>query len=201
MAYANFPFMSTYFWNTFLIVSAFFASVALFHFVRVFLNKPVPWLWLSLGYGLCILAAIAATMGYVVRDAYQSGGVYYLELGIVSYIMWPVAFMFAGATVFNLVQGYRSEKDLFARNRISYPLAGISITLLLSMSNLLPGWKYYPVDQVGNLINASLLSYAVLKYKLLDISIVFRGGLRYAIQTIIVTGLSLTGGSSLVRRW
>jgi len=75
MAYANLPFMTTYFWNTFLIVSAFFASVALFHFVRVFLNKPVPWLWISLGYGLCSLAAIAATMGYVVRDAYHSGGV------------------------------------------------------------------------------------------------------------------------------
>ena len=75
MAYANFPFMSTYFWNTFLIVSAFFASVALFHFVRLFFHKSVPRLWLSLGYGLCFIAAIAITMGYVVRDASHSGGV------------------------------------------------------------------------------------------------------------------------------
>ena len=117
MAYANFPLMSTYFWNTFLIVSAFFASVALFHFVRVFLNKPVPWLWISLGYGIFIIATIAATMGYVVKDAYHSGGQYHLELGIASYIMWPVAFMFAGATIFNLVKGYRSEKDLFEIGR------------------------------------------------------------------------------------
>ncbi len=194
MAYANFPFMSTYFWNTFLIVSAFFASVALFHFVRVFLNKPVPWLWISLGYGIFILATIAATMGYVVKDAYHSGGHYHLELGIASYIMWPVAFIFAGATIFNLVQGYRSEKDLFARNRIAYPLAGILITMVLSLSNLLPGWKYYPVDQAGNLANASLLSYAVLRYKLLDITVVFRVLLRYAIQTIILSCLLLLVG-------
>jgi hypothetical protein len=75
MAYANFPFMSTYFLNTFLIVSAFIGSVALFHFVRVFLNKSALKLWLSLGYGLCMIAAIVATMGYVVGDADHSGGV------------------------------------------------------------------------------------------------------------------------------
>ena len=75
MAYANFPFMSTYFLNTFLIVSAFIGSVVLFHFVRVFLNKSALKLWLSLGYGLCMIAAIVATMGYVVGDADHSGGV------------------------------------------------------------------------------------------------------------------------------
>ncbi len=75
MAYANFPFMSTYFWNTFLILSAFFGSVTLFHFVRVFLNKSALKLWLSLGYGLCMIAAIVATVGYVVGDVDHSGGV------------------------------------------------------------------------------------------------------------------------------
>jgi hypothetical protein len=42
MMHANFPIMSTYFWNSFLIVPLMFASVAFFHFVRAFLNKPEP---------------------------------------------------------------------------------------------------------------------------------------------------------------
>ena len=194
MAYANFPFMSTYFWNNFLIIGGLFASVALFHFVRAFLGKSQPRLWLSLGYGLCIVAAITATQGYIAESAYWSEGAYHLELGMATYAMMTVAFAFTAASLFNLVQGYRKEKDPFTRNRIAYPLAGIVIAGVLSLTTLLPGWKWYPIDHAGNVINAALLSYAILRYRLLDINVVFRSALRYAFQTIIFGGILLLVG-------
>ncbi len=194
MAYADFPVMSPHFWNNFLIVSAVFGSVALFQFVRAFLGKSQPLVWLSLGYGLCVLMAIAATMGYVVEAAYWSAGTYHLELGTATLTVVLISSAFAGAAIFNLVQGYRRERDPFARNRIAYPLAGISIAMVLALTNVLPGWKWYPVDQAGNVINAALLSYAILRYRLLDINIAFRSGLRYSLQTLVLAGVFLVIG-------
>jgi signal transduction histidine kinase len=194
MVYANFAGVDPYFWNSALIVFPVIAFVAFYHFVRVFIHKPVPWLWIGIGYGLCFLFIIAAALGFVVESAYWSDGAYHLELGIATYIMMPVMPFFIGAALFELIQAYRKEKQPYNRNRIAYTLAGFSVALLLSSSNMLPEWKWYPVDQLGNLINASLLTYAVLRYKLLDINVVFRGGVRYAIQSIIIAGVLLLVG-------
>ncbi|MFQ5924993.1 MAG: ATP-binding protein [Dehalococcoidia bacterium] len=189
MVYANFPGVSSFVWNSFLIVPLMAASVAFFHFVRVFLRKSEPLLWLSLGYGLCLIFAIAAALGYSVSYAYWEEGVYHLELGIATFLMTPVALSFVGGSIVNLVQGYRRTKDPFIRNRIFYPLVGITIAGLLSLTNFLPGWKWYPVDQAGNLFNAILISYAVARYRLLDVSIVLRRGFLYSTLTMLIVAV------------
>ena len=186
MLYANFPGVSPYFWNTFLIVFPVIAFVAFYHFVHVFLNKPLSLLRIGIGYGMCVFFIIAAILGFVITEAHWEGGSYHLQLGIAVYLMMPVMAFFMGSALFELIQAYRKEREPYNRNRIAYPLVGISIALLLSSSNMFPGWKWYPVDQFGNLINASLLTYAVLKYRLLDINVVFMGGLRYALQSMII---------------
>ncbi len=192
--HANFPNIGPLFWNRFLLVSAFFASVAMFHFVRAFLGKSQPRLWLSLGYGLCALFAVLTIMGYTVKSAYYVDGRMYQELGFAMWAAAPIGFTFSGAAILNLVQGYRRERDPFARNRIAYPLAGISIAMALGLSNVVPEWRWYPIDHSGNLINAALLSYAILRYRLLDIGVVFRSTLRYSLQTLVLVGIFLLMG-------
>ena len=182
------------YWNRFLIVSGVFASVALFHFVLVFLGKSQPRLWLSLGYGLCAVFTLLTILGYTVKSAYYVDGRMYQELGFAMVGGALIAFAFSGAAILSLVQGYRRERDPFARNRIAYPLAGIFIALLLSASNIVPEWKWYPIDHSGNLINATLLSYAILRYRLLDIGVVFRSTLRYSLQTLVLAGIFLLMG-------
>ena len=113
------------FWDRFLVVPLMVVPVAFFHFVRVFLGKSQPVAWLSLGYGMCALFALLTGMGYTVTSAYYADGAFHQELGIGIVVIMPVAVGFIGAGVFNLVQGYRKEKDPFARNRIAYPLAGV----------------------------------------------------------------------------
>jgi len=183
-------------WNRFLIVCGVFASVTMFHFVRVFLGKSQPLVLLSLGYGLCALFAVLTIAGYTVERAYYVDGVLHHVLGLASWALTPVAYAFPAMAVFHLVQGYRRERDPFARNRIAYPLAGVCIAMALSVANVVPGWRWYPIDHSGNLINAALLSYAILRYKLLDIQIVFRSGLRYTLQSLIIAGVLLFAGAA-----
>jgi signal transduction histidine kinase/CheY-like chemotaxis protein len=197
MVYFNFSFVDVHFWNSLLVVFLLTSAVAFFHFVRALLGKPEPRLWLSLGYGSCILVAIAAFMGYTVDFAYWSGGTYHMQLGIATYAMTPISIAFVNASIFNLFQARRATKDPFTRNRVTYPLVGMSIYAVLSLTNFLPGWKWYPVDQGGNLINAGLVACAVLIYRLIDIQIAFRRGLLYSLQTLILGGIFLGIGVAL----
>ncbi len=44
----------------------------------------------------------------------------------------------------------------------------------------------YPIDIVANVLNAGLTATAILRYRLLDIRLVVRKGLRYSFTTIVV---------------
>jgi|GEM_PF-1022290 len=192
MMRADLPVMDTYFWFSFMGVPPLFASVAFFHFVRVFLNRPAPRFWLLLGYGICVLFIIAFARGYVIDYAYLSEGILYYELGIAAYAMAPVALGFGVAAIVNLVQAYRRTKDPFTRNRIAYPLAGILIVMVLSMTNYIPGLGRYPIDQAGNMVNALLLTYAILRYRLLDVTFVLRKGFVYSVLMIFILTVFLS---------
>ncbi|MDY6907824.1 MAG: GAF domain-containing protein [Chloroflexota bacterium] len=186
MVYAKAGILNPFFWNSFLLIFLMTASVAFFHFVRVYLMKPPPRYWLTLGYGLCVAFVVTAALGYAVDYAYWEGGVYHLHLGTAVFLMTPVALGYVGVSIYELVQGYRHTRDPFTRNRIVYPLIGISIATVLVMTNFLPGWPWYPVDQAGNFLNALLLSYAILRYRLIDVSFVLRRGFIYSLLTIFV---------------
>jgi len=192
MIYADLGVWEVEKWNRLVHIFGMVAPVAFFHFVRVFLMKPEPRFWLSLGYGLCVLYTIAAGLGYTVSYAYWSEGVYHLEMGLAIYAMMPVTMGFLAAALVNLVHGYRRTKDPFTRNRIIYPLVGISILATLSLTNLLPGWKWWPVDQAGNMINALLLTYAILRYRLLDVTFVLRKGFVYSVLMIFILTVFLS---------
>ena len=139
MLHANPSDVDPLLWNRFLVVCGVFSSVTMFHFVRVFLGKSQPLVLLSLGYGLCALFAVLTIMGYTVERAYYVDGVLHHELGFATLALTPVAYVFPAMAVFHLVQGYRRERDPFARNRIAYPLAGVCIAMALSVANVVPG--------------------------------------------------------------
>ncbi len=191
MMHANFQGMDTLFWNNFLFVAVVFGSIAYYHFIQVFLKKRVPLLWLSLGYGICLLFIVATTMGYTVESAYIVDGRYHYEFGIAAYAIAPIGYCYVIASAYQLFQAYRKAKDPLVRNRIVYPLLGALVILPLVATNFVEALGRYPIDQLGNLINAILISYSMLRYKLLDISLVLRRGFVFTVVTAMITAIFL----------
>ena len=181
-------------WNKFAIVCGVFSSVALFHFVRDFLGKSQPRLRLSLGYGLCALFALLTIMGYTVKSSFYIDGVFYQEFGLATWAAVPIIFAFPAMAMFDLLRAYRKERDPYARNRIAYPLVGIPVATVLLLSNAVPEGRWYPIDDIGNLICAATVAYAMLRYRLFDISVVFRSALSYVLQTLILAEVLLLLG-------
>ncbi len=96
---------------------------------------------------------------------------YYFLLGYVAYL---------------LLQGYRRAQQPLVRARIQYLLVGWCVVLLGTLANFVPAVKDYPVDLMANVLNAMLITYAIFRYQLLDISLVIRKGLAYSIPTTII---------------
>lgn len=95
-------------------------------------------------------------------------------------------YLFLGYAVFNLVRAYRDTRSSLQRSRIQYLLLGIVVVIVGLAANFHPDLQGYPIDVLANLINAFIIAYAILRYQLLDISLVIRKGLLYSVPTAII---------------
>ncbi len=144
------------------------------------------WKWLYLGYISYLLIQIANFGGFIIKDAYLLDGLLYNEYGlvgiIISGIFWVLFVVFLG---FDFFQEYRKAEDGFYRNRIKYLLVVTVIIFAGSLTNSTP-LKVLPVDIAFNAVSALLISYAILRHRLLEIKVVVRKGLWYSVPTIII---------------
>ncbi len=168
-------------------------------FYAVFARRTVgiqshPWL---MRVGLAIAVAIFGWTllggGHVVDDVYwDERSTFWLpNLGVLGYAMTLYVYGFLAYGLFCLVRNYRITNSALARNRLRYLIIGVSIVFAGLTSNLSDALKVYPVDVIANVLNAMLIAYAILRYHLLDISVVARKGLLYSVPAIFITALYL----------
>ncbi|MGA9349194.1 MAG: HD domain-containing phosphohydrolase [Anaerolineae bacterium] len=175
------------FWNKVMLGGLMGMPLAFFGFVRVFLMIKGQRRWLYLGLLLYTILLIANGMGYV------SEYVHMLEEGVVEFRFGPavpvlgVYFVFLLAfSALNLMRGYRRARDSVQSNRIRYALLGLSAIVLGSITNLVPALGGYPIDIAANVVNACLIAYAIFRYQLLEITVVFRRGLLYSVPMTMI---------------
>jgi HD-GYP domain-containing protein (c-di-GMP phosphodiesterase class II) len=120
----------------------------------------------------------------VYRD--ESTGLFVPSFGVLMDIVAPISYSVLGYGVFNLFQGYRRARSDLERKRLRYILLGISAFIAGTFANFVPALRAYPIDIVANIVNALFIAYAILRYQLLDITLVIRKGLFYSIPTAII---------------
>lgn len=107
------------------------------------------------------------------------------EFGPLTPVVAIPNYLFLTFTVITLFRAYRKNKNPIERTRLQYVFLGIVAVILGSLANLVPFLTGIPVDIIANLINATLLSYAIFRHELLEIKLVARRGLLYSITTVI----------------
>ena len=83
---------------------------------------------------------------------------------------------------------FRQASDPIERNRLRYLISGTTIVVFTTLVNFTDLAKY-PIDIAANLVNALLISYAIVRHELLDINIVIRRGLSYS-TLILISAIS-----------
>jgi len=175
------------------------ALVGFFYlFIKEFL-EPEKRKWtdyLIVFYTIFILAMGFVVKGLFVKEVYWDNTTQF-------YIFKPNIFGFVLAApllslwllgVYKLFKTYKKSRSAIERNRLKYLLLGaflpyIGMALVVAP---FPAIRRYPLDMFSITLSTICLAYGVLKYRLLDISIIVKKGLLYSILTIAVTGVYLS---------
>ncbi len=157
-------------------------------FVRAYLRMEQPRWLLRAAIAVYLLIAVPLSLqtGIASSVAGFSGGRVEYEFG--PFIPLMAAFWFSTflAVLAYLIIGYRRASDPIQRNRIRYPLLGLMASFLGILTNGVPELGAYPLDNASNVVNAALLTYAVARYRLLDLTLVLRRGLALGLIVFVV---------------
>jgi len=177
-----------------MLISGFYTVVAYYHFLRSFLNKPGK-IGVFLGYGVLIILIpfiIQGRVAYVIKSSLGASTPPNVEFTLLAIGVVALGYMaLVGSAILGLIQKYRHSTDPLERNKIAYLLAGFILMALFGLTKLLPVVTKYPLAHFGNLGNALFMTFAIVRYQLLDIRIVMRRGLVYAITGLCFIGLYL----------
>ena len=173
-----------------LMISFLCVTLAYYYFVRVFVHKRAG-LGLYLGAAFILIIAVLAALGFIPEYASSSDGLLHVDFGFSLYLVVPFGMVMIGAAAYFLVQHRRETNSHLARVRITYLLTGLGVVTLATLTNISNTLAMYPIDHAGNLLNALIISYAILKYQLLDIRLVLRRGLTYSILSGSLTAIYL----------
>jgi len=188
MLHLNAPASQTIFWNKILVVALIWTLVAYYHFALGYTERR-PGLPLYLAYAALAIMALLSFSGHAVEYSRVVDGV-------VDYLLYLPATLFIGITGLSfsalvislLVIKYRRSTDPKERNRTMYLFVGWGILVLLTYTNFIPSLKNLPLDHIGNLINALIISYAISQYRLMDIKLAARTGLAYIASLAFIIG-------------
>ena len=166
------------------------ASFSIFYaqFSRDFLGVRSHRWMIWVGYGLVVFFSLYGVLGgpAFITDIYASPntGLWLPTFGPVVLLWAAITYsylVYSAALLFRYRQRSASPQ---MRVRIKYVLVGLILVFLGSMVNLTETLKPYPIDMVANVLNASLIGYAIFRHQLLDIAPVIRKGLLYSMLTI-----------------
>jgi K+-sensing histidine kinase KdpD len=177
------------FWYTFTIPLSLGQVVIYFFFTRAFLEikssrklmqvSAAIWLLIVI---LCVVFR-SSVMPNIYRD--PATGLFVPEIGELAIVLMMPVLIFLGATVRELIKGYQSRFHL-QRVRVQYLLLAILIFWVGMVANGFATLRPYPIDVMANIVSAILITFAILRYQLLDINIAIRKGLVYSVSVSIM---------------
>jgi signal transduction histidine kinase len=175
-------------WYTFHVALTSAQAVSFFFFTLAFLERKPPRKWVLVVIFAWLLAVFGAFLypGVIFAGIYRGAGTGLLvpEFSLLGVVFLMPMLLFWGLAVFHLGRGYRNTQSLLMRARIQYVSLSILIVLAGFIANVWPVLRPYPVDVVSNIVGAFLIAYGILRYQLLDITIVIRKSLSYVVSIV-----------------
>lgn len=166
---------SALFWSRALMFGAIWIPIFYFHFVVSFLKQKRP-ISLVAGYVLAIIFVLSDFTNYfVVGVSSKLNFPFWPEPGI---FFTPFLLVFFGYSVYSIILLWRGTRTIRgnSRRQIWHILVGFVIGLLGGSTNYFL-WYDIPVPPIGNVLVLAFvvsIAYAIIRYRLFDVKIIFR---------------------------
>ena len=148
----------------------------------------------KIGYGYVLLITVLSLTGLLQHYWTVENGIITRDYGLWMWLLFIGNAAFLANAIYLLVRSFRASTNPDHRNRIFYLLVGLGLLMIIGSIGEIIGRT---LDHAGHLANAMLISYAVLRFQLLDMKLVIRKSLVYGGISIFVTAFCLT----LVSLW
>lgn len=181
-------------WSRALHIGALFIPILFLHFGMVLLDihQKKRKIIIS-GYLISfILLALLPTPLFVVDAAPKFTFKYFIVPGILYHLFTGFFFICVVYNLYNLLKGFKSVQGV-KRNQIRYVFIAYLIgygggaTAFFPLFNIpTPRWGLYPIP-----LCMAIFTYAIVKYRLMDINIAIKTGTAYASLAVFTTGISI----------
>lgn len=173
-----------YFWFRMMTVSSIMSMIGIHRFVESIVPEKKDWNRWIVAYTVAAVILTLAT-NWVVSYAYMNGSeLVYSFTPLTGLVVGPSYALMLYKT-YRLINSYYQARNPQIRNRYKYLITGLILVIVGSIFNF-AGLGKYPIDIIANLISAGLLTVSILRYKLLDINVIIRKSVLYAIPTILI---------------
>jgi diguanylate cyclase (GGDEF)-like protein/putative nucleotidyltransferase with HDIG domain len=172
-------------------LGAMVVAISFYHFVCNFTHKKGR-LAVRIGYAHVLLVLLPlALLGYFPVNVQMTNAGLAIDYGIFIYPNAAAGFAFVFLSILRLSQRYRALSDPLERSRVLYLFIGMTIVVAVSVREGFPPLPRFPLSQVDNLCNAAIITYTIMRYQLLNITLVIKKGLVFTGITTIIAGIFL----------
>jgi diguanylate cyclase (GGDEF)-like protein/putative nucleotidyltransferase with HDIG domain len=181
---SNFVFRSDFFMQEKLFLSELviclfiWSSVQFHYFLTSFYHPggfrfPIAYVLMAVIIAVTLLGYVTDSVSFINGVAVSNYGVGFVPVAISLCVLF-------GRDFYLLWRQFKVLTDPIRRNQILYLLFSIVLMVLFSFTAVTDIGKQYPLTHLGAVLNAGLLTYAVLRHRLLDMRIAFRRGLGWS---------------------
>jgi diguanylate cyclase (GGDEF)-like protein/putative nucleotidyltransferase with HDIG domain len=186
------PYEQLLLWKMLVIVFSTWAIIAYAHFITAYIRQNTRKI-VKLGYGWLAVVFTLVSFGYFTQGiTFINNQFLTTYYGDVLNALVFVNGFFVIAVGFYLVKSLRNAADPEERNRTAYLLAGLGFMILADILGYVWQDTQYNFSHIGNAVNIIIITYTLLKYRLLDIQKLMKKWMTYTVITVCVTLAYLT---------
>ncbi|MBN1188350.1 MAG: diguanylate cyclase [Dehalococcoidales bacterium] len=178
----------TIWWNRVQMALVALSPIIYFHFTRAFFRRPAG-VQTYLGYLVWIGITVYIMMGGILKSSYVQNGLLYFEIDILFYPLLVFAGLFMIPAIVNIFLMLKMTTAPLERNRLVYLAAAAIIWAAFMATNISTYLSNYSIDQIGNFLNSLIITYAILKYQLFNITLVARRVIAYFMTLVPLAGI------------
>lgn len=187
----NLPYEQMVFWKLAAVPFSTWLVIAYAHFMGAYAHKNTGKI-VKFGYAWVAVTFVIAACGYLTQglnlfdEVLSTAYGYAVNIAVIINDAMIVAVLFF---IFNLLKKAAEPEE---RNRAAYLMAGTIIMVAASVLKYVIQDVPLVLSQVGFTVNAVIIAYALMKYRLLDIQVLVRKWIVYTGVTVCMTLAYLT---------